>query len=519
MGGCGMARHDTQPVRVRWAPRPELVPTERNIEESYLFAGSGNTDNEVREYVVDVVLEDGKKAKRRFKYTPSKEYGDTTDFDRDVYRAIILHAFQSGGMPQDGVVYFSLYQLRKILDLPEKGASYRRIRDSIVKLQTMSVNADTYWQELKGFKSEYYSTFSRANFEANEDRFGRASEHHWVRFDEVIVRSYHEGYVRDLDHNFYFSLHKKHARALYSEIDLGRGKGLVWEIPLSELGLRLGMAASYRHPSAKKRALAAAHEEMKRKGFLARVSYPDKHTARYEVAEDFVVERTVLGRRWTPEEEATIRALISNDVRAGAARELVAKKGTVLCNYYLRALPYQKWVRSPGGFLYKYISNEMPLDVEPPQRFLEEAEVVPDYGDLAPSGAPGGTQTAATGGRPSAASTSARSAASQGESQDDADGREEEPASYEPHQKATRVWEDVLRRAAERIDVSSMRVWFEGVSAVGIDDEALTVAVPNTFAEDYISTRFKDVLNEELRSVLSPTAEIRMVVGKVVEQA
>jgi hypothetical protein len=228
---------------------------------------------------------------------------------------------------------------------------------------------------------------------------------------------------------------------------------------------------------------------MKRKGFLARVSYPDKHTARYEVAEDFVVERTVLGRRWTPEEEATIRALISNDVRAGAARELVAKKGTVLCNYYLRALPYQKWVRSPGGFLYKYISNEMPLDVEPPQRFLEEAEVVPDYGDLAPSGAPsgapGGTQTAASGARPSAAPTGARSAASQG----DADGREEEPASYEPHKEATRVWEELLDRAADRIDVSGLRVWLEGTTAVGLEADALIVAVPNTFAEENTSPR------------------------------
>jgi hypothetical protein len=408
-------------------------------------------------------------------------------------------------------VYFSLYQLRKILDLPEKGASYRRIRESIVKLQTMSVNADTYWQELKGFKSEYYSTFSRANFEANEDRFGRASEHHWVRFDEVIVRSYHEGYVRDLDHNFYFSLHKKHARALYSEIDLGRGKGLVWEIPLSELGLRLGMAASYRHPSAKKRALAGAHEEMKRKGFLARVSYPDKRTARYEVAEDFVVERTVLGRRWTPEEEATIRALISNEVRAGAARELVAKKGTVLCNYYLRALPYQKWVRSPGGFLYKYISNEMSLDIEPPQRFLEEAEVVPDYGDLASSGAPIGTETAATGVRPSTAQKSTKSAPSQG----GADGREEELTSYEPHQEAARVWRDVLKRVADLIDGSSLRVWFEGTVAVDLEADALVVAVPNSFVEEYITTRFKDMLDKELRALLSPTAEVRLIIGNV----
>ncbi|HZC03893.1 MAG TPA: hypothetical protein VE844_21890, partial [Gammaproteobacteria bacterium] len=65
------------------------MPTERNIEESYLFAGGANRENEIREYVVDATLEDGRKAQRRFRYTPSKEYGDTTDFDRDVYRAII----------------------------------------------------------------------------------------------------------------------------------------------------------------------------------------------------------------------------------------------------------------------------------------------------------------------------------------------------------------------------------------------------------------------------------------------
>jgi hypothetical protein len=36
------------------------------------------------------------------------------------------------------------------------------------------VNADTYWQGIRNLKSEYYSMFNRANFEANEGRFGRA---------------------------------------------------------------------------------------------------------------------------------------------------------------------------------------------------------------------------------------------------------------------------------------------------------------------------------------------------------
>jgi hypothetical protein len=43
--------------------------------------------------------------------------------------------------------------------------------------------------------------------------------------------------------------------------------------------------------------------------------------------------------------------------------------------------------------------------------------------------------------------------------------------------------------------------------------------VPNTFAEEYIRTRFKGILEGELRSSRSPAAEIRFVVGKVAAEA
>jgi len=61
-------------------------------------------------------------------------------------------------------------------------------------------------------------------------------------------------------------------------------------------------------------------------------------------------------------------------------------------------------------------------------------------------------------------------------------------------------------------------VWFEGCTAVGLDADTLSVAVPNSFAKEYIETRFKDLLKEELRSLLSPAAEIDVVVGKVAPQ-
>ena len=61
-------------------------------------------------------------------------------------------------------------------------------------------------------------------------------------------------------------------------------------------------------------------------------------------------------------------------------------------------------------------------------------------------------------------------------------------------------------------------MWFEGCTAVGLDADTLSVVVPNSFAKEYIETRFKDLLKEELRSLLSPAAEIHVVVGKVAPQ-
>jgi hypothetical protein len=148
----------------------------------------------------------------------------------------------------------------------------------------------------------------------------------------------------------------------------------------------------------------------------------------------------------------------------------------------VEALPYQKNVRKPGAGLVKYIGERLPLPIEPPRRRLQEAETAP-------------VESAAE--------------------QSNAATQQDEPAPYEPHGEATRIWQDVLERAGDRIDVSSMGVWFEGTTAVGLETDGLIVAVPDTFAEEYIATRLKDILDEEQRSLLSPTAENRLVIGRV----
>ena len=67
--------------------------------------------------------------------------------------------------------------------------------------------------------------------------------------------------------------------------------------------------------------------------------------------------------------------------------------------------------------------------------------------------------------------------------------------------RVEQVWTEVLDRASEQIDVSSLRVWFEGIRPVDLQDDRLEISVPNTFAKEYIESRFRPLLEEVLNSV------------------
>jgi chromosomal replication initiation ATPase DnaA len=63
------------------------------------------------------------------------------------------------------------------------------------------------------------------------------------------------------------------------------------------------------------------------------------------------------------------------------------------------------------------------------------------------------------------------------------------------------------------IDTSSLRAWFEDVTAVSLGTDYLTISVPNPFAKEYIESRFKATLEDALRQELSQDAALRVAVG------
>jgi chromosomal replication initiator protein len=79
--------------------------------------------------------------------------------------------------------------------------------------------------------------------------------------------------------------------------------------------------------------------------------------------------------------------------------------------------------------------------------------------------------------------------------------------------RVEQVWTEVLDRASEHIDVSSLRVWFEGIRPVDLYEDQLEISVPNTFAKEYIESRFRPLLEEALDSVLGRDASLVVSVG------
>jgi chromosomal replication initiation ATPase DnaA len=86
------------------------------------------------------------------------------------------------------------------------------------------------------------------------------------------------------------------------------------------------------------------------------------------------------------------------------------------------------------------------------------------------------------------------------------------PPKPVPDPSAEAPWRETLDAVAAEIDSSSLSVWFEGITPVNLEDLTLTISVPNSFAKEYIETRFQEVLERHLREQLGQEATLEIEV-------
>jgi Replication initiator protein A/DnaA N-terminal domain len=476
---------------LQWPLFPEyapLVSAEQNLEEFPLFELKARK-REAKARVFEKVIEGeaGVSLNQVWKVMPSGEYGMPGPVDQDVYLAVLQLLQQRGGMPEDGELSFSLYELRKILGWSDdSGGAYKEIRDALLRIATTSMQSRNAFYSAEE-QRRIVDTFNiwSVHFAEHKVKGQTVRERHILKFHPIFIRNYLAQYLKGIDSDFYWSLRSPVSKRLYRLVDLQRAGGLSWETDL--FGVRDQIPLDYNYPSQIKRALQKAHDELLQRDFLSGVEYEGKTEVIYKVSREFARRQKARELSGDPKEIFAIERLIREKIDGDTARELVVTHGPERCLFYVDAVNRQKGVLSPAGWIVSAIKGGWAV------RGARQTTLQDSLPETPVEGA-----------------------------EDRASARSEEgvdrspPSPYvppDPNAAAEELWEQVLQDAEGDIDVSSLRVWFDGISPIGVEDSTLTVAVPNSFAKEYIETRFGELLESSLKERLSKKASLRVVIG------
>ena len=352
-----------------------LVLVEANLEVPPTFQLRRTDPNRrVAEFSNTLVTEEGERVQQSWRISVPEPYELPGPFDQDVWVAVQTLVGVRGGMPPDGRLYFSLYEILGVMRKTRKGDNYRELRESLLRLSATHFQADNAFY-LKDKNKLATRTFTLWDVSLNtevDNKTGEATERHFLEFNNVVRQSFQAEYLKSLDSDFYFSLRSPLAKRLYRLIDRKRQGRPRWGTSLDRLKDMAPLAPSYKTPSKIRDVLETAHGELQRRGFLAGVSYEKRngtHWVRWRVEPEFDRQRSVKARDATlaldgePSEKElkAVTLLVDNAVWPNVARDLVRRHGFEACSLQVESLRFQKGITDPGAWLRWAIETDHPL--------------------------------------------------------------------------------------------------------------------------------------------------------------
>ena len=465
-----MSRETLEEQVTKGSSHPPLIQVESNVEEWPLFQlGRSKNDSSRVEHIIKG--EDGSELQQRLEVSAPGKYRLPGRFDYDVYSAVLELLEIRGGMPEDGTLSFSLHELILIMGIEPSGRTYEEVKRSLRRIAATVLESDNaFWS--RGQQRHISDTFNLWNvrFDSVSDKNGTGSRHE-IEFGKLFRRSFEEHYLRGLDIEFFWALDSPVAKRLYRLVDLKRGGAASWETDLFDLQRRIPLGP-YGYVSKIKEKLRAAHEELQGKGFLSGVAYKEKSGIAYEIAAAFRDRRKGLELAGTREDFIAIKLLTESGVRGDVARDLVAKHGPGTCTRYANALPYQQSLRNPAGWLRRAIEEGYEVQTIP----VEQPEI------------------------PMASN--------------DEDEEVVGPASPppQPDPKSQELWSTILEEVSGTIETPSFMAWFHGTVPVSLKSKILTLSVPNSYAREYIQSRFSEEIEATLRRRLGEDASLSLTI-------
>jgi Replication initiator protein A len=471
-----------------------LIPVEANLEIPPLFQ-MRRTDptNRIAECRIPVATTTGERLEQYWRISVPEPYELPGTFDQDAWVAVQTLVNLRGGMPTDGKLSFSMYELLEIMGRSDNGQNYKELREALERLSATHIYSENafYSKDIEKFETRGFNLWDVHFSQTVNKKLGRATEKHELEFHSVVRRSFQAEYLKTLDKDFYYSLSSRFAKRLYRLIDRKRRENLSWSVPLERLKQLLPLPVSYRYPSKIKTVLKTAHGELREKGFLIETSYEKSKnpTVRYRVSDEFVRPRSswsavsdaeALGTvSFSPTEEAAYQRLREQRVWPNVARLLIAQKGALHCLKYVEALSYQRGIEDPGAWLKWAIETDFALDeaVLRHIREAQEAEDRPTAKDFADAGQ-------------SSLFTPPAPQRSDPDTPDDSDEPETAHEPSAPDSEASSAWSSLVKDLIALRGQESLPPWFDQLEGGQREKTTLTVVVPNSMAANYLNDHF-----------------------------
>ncbi|WP_162924830.1 plasmid replication initiator TrfA [Rubrobacter indicoceani] len=459
-----------------------IVKAEGNFEDlPYFTVGNQSNSEGVLEYRAEIKAADGKVLKQIWTVRAPSGLGLPGSLDQDVYVALLQIIDRQGGIPEGGVLSFSMYELMQLLGRTVGGRDYQQVKRSLERLNGTMIHSKNafYVKRTQSFLNDKtFKLLDYAEYSEATDASGRSVERMHVKLSDYFIESYNSDYLKGLDTDFYYSLNSAVAKRLYRFIDKKRNNRFQWEVDLFSLRDRIPLSSNYRYPSKIKEKLDPAHDELIDKGFLESVSInvmPDKsRMVCYRLSEGFSQRRPALQFERTPENTIALERLKVEGVWGHVAEELVSLYGADWCSFCAEKVSFRKGIRDRGPYLKRVIEGH------------QDRELQPD---------------------PASRSTT--------DPQTPILLDPPEPSSPKADPEAQRIWNIILESFLTEEGSRSHGVWFEDTAAVSYRDNTLTVLAPNDVARDYLIERFSLSLTSAGQSLIASEFSILILPSRI----
>ena len=310
---------------------------------------------------------------RKLTITASDKYGLPTAMDDEV----ILGLIQLTGKAEfsERKVFFTRYELLKLLDWTDDTRNYNRLEQSLNRWLGVTLYYDKSWwsKEEQSWVNEGFHILDHVQIlDKERQRRGakkaeNAGKSSFV-WNEVVFNSFKSGYLKQIDFEFYKRLESAVSKRMYRFLDKRFYHRQRLEFDLRTFACEhIGLSKNY-HNGELKRVLTPAIAELETQGFLKTLGAEERFVrrAKGEWTAVFVREGKQSTRSIESDSEL-VKALTERGVSRGSARTLVGNteegkiREKVALFDWLSAKKDPRVQRSPAGFLYRSITEDFAL--------------------------------------------------------------------------------------------------------------------------------------------------------------